>query len=152
MGPGVLSHLDATGRAHMVNVTAKPNTGRHALARCRVVCSRDDLDPQWADVFSAARLAGMQAAKRTAELIPLCHPLLLSGIEVRVERDGREIAIEAEASLIGQTGVEMEALTACATAALTVVAALKVDDPTVAIEDLALWEKSGGRSGEWTRP
>lgn len=149
----------------MVNVTAKAWTHRRALARCLV--SVDVTDDSvvanvrtgtgastdaaaFAELCRVATLAGVQAAKRTATLIPLCHPLAVSHVEVdvRLARLGVEIGSTAEVD--GPTGVEMEALTACAAAALTVVALLGPEGE-VAIDDLGLWEKSGGRSGHWVR-
>ncbi len=146
------THLDDRGNARMVDVTAKARTARRAVARCRVVLGRRPSgggpDP---DVLSEARLAGATAAKRTAELIPLCHPILLDGVTVTTVVDGDAVEIMAVAETVGQTGVEMEALTACALAALSVASAHRHDTDKPVIEGLALWEKSGGRSRDWRR-
>ena len=138
----------------MVNVTAKPFTLRRALARCEVVCGTalEDAGVEWSELLATARIAAIQAAKQTAALIPLCHPLPLESIEVRFHPGARAIAIEAESVVVAQTGVEMEALTACAVAALTLVVGLRRTDPLVSVERLELVEKLGGRSGHWTRP
>lgn len=176
-----LTHIDATGRARMVDVTSKPWTRRRALARCRVdvgeptmrkLSTAGDIPPTirdpstrattgvrgatpesigWAEVLGGARLAGIQAAKQTPTLIPLCHPLTVSSVEVRLSLGRDCVHIEGVAEVIGPTGVEMEALSACSVAALTVAAAVHPIAPTVAINDLGLWEKSGGRSGTWRR-
>jgi cyclic pyranopterin phosphate synthase len=102
-------------------------------------------------LFATARVAGVQASKKTAGLIPLCHPLTGSGVDVRIVAVPEGMSIEAEATTIGPTGVEMEALTACAFAALSALSLLRDSDQRVSIDDLMLWEKSGGRSGAWTR-
>jgi cyclic pyranopterin phosphate synthase len=132
----------------MVDVTAKAWTRRRAVARCRVV---GDPDPAPAELLEEARIAGVQAAKQTAQLVPLCHPL--PGVDVRVAcwRRAGAIEVESRAEVTGPTGVEMEALTACAVAGLTIVAGLGAATPGVSMEDLTLWEKSGGRSGTWVR-
>lgn len=104
-----------------------------------------------ADMLLAARLAGIQAAKRTPSLIPLCHPLTVSRVDVRLAVGDGGIEVEGEAEVVGPTGVEMEALTACAFAALSILFELRRVDPHSSIEDLGLWEKSGGRSGTWSR-
>src|SRR5947209_7439680 len=154
-----LSHLDQTGQARMVDVSAKEPTDRRAVARATV-----EVAPETArvvlrghapkgEVLGTARIAGIQAAKRTAELIPLCHPLPLSyvGIEATVDADHGLIALTAEARTTGPTGVEMEALTAAAVAALTVYDMIKGVDREARITEVVLLEKSGGRSGEWRR-
>jgi len=162
---GALSHLDAAGRARMVDVTGKPWTHRRALARCRVdfdgqaVASLGKSDgptpafasSPWGEILVAAQVAGIQAAKRTAELVPLCHPLTLSNIEVRFSIFDGGVEVEGEAEVVGPTGVEMEALTACAFAALTIVSTFQRSDLLASIGVLELLEKSGGRSGTWTR-
>jgi cyclic pyranopterin phosphate synthase len=149
----------------MVDVTSKPWTRRRALARCRVELGTPSTGgvghvpssgaPSEVDalsrMFATARIAGIQAAKKTAGLVPLCHSLLLSGIEVRIALSPDGIGIEGEVTTTGPTGAEMEALTACVFAALSVVAQLGETHPDVSIEELALWEKSGGRSGSWER-
>ena len=151
-----LSHLDARGRARMVDVSAKPESAREAEAAGRV-CMRpatlaliQEGGVAKGDVLAVARLAGVMAAKRTAELIPLCHPLALTDVEVRitpVEADSC-VEIRATARTVGRTGVEMEALTAVAVAALTVYDMCKAADRAMRIEAVRLVRKSGGRSGE----
>jgi len=157
-----LTHVDRNGRARMVDVSAKPWTVRLALARCRVQFERPPLtgDPlddgttplvSWSEVFEEARLAGIQAAKRTSELIPLCHRLASAHTDVHLQLADGGVAIEGTAQVVAPTGVEMEALTVCATAALAVLAVVLPFDPDASIEDLTLWRKSGGRSGVWER-
>jgi len=166
-----LTHIDGGGTARMVDVSGKPWTRRRALAGCRVVIgppivrdpdgdAGDDgdavRDPRAAsallrEVFAVARIAGVQAAKDTASLVPLCHLLPGLVVDVRITLGSNGIAVEGEAVTTGPTGVEMEALTACAFAALNVVSGLRRTHPETSIEDLALWEKSGGRSGSWER-
>jgi cyclic pyranopterin phosphate synthase len=156
---GGLTHLDPSGRARMVDVGGKPPTERRALARAIVrvtpATARAILegDTPKGDVIGVARIAGIQAAKRTAELIPLCHPLSLSfvGVEGTVDADSGEIVLRAEARTTGPTGVEMEALTAASVAALTVYDMVKGIERGAEIASVALLEKSGGRSGEWRR-
>ena len=152
-----LTHLDAEGRARMVDVGGKDSTRRRAVARATVrmeVATAEALAAGTVpkgDVLAVARVAGIQAAKRTSELIPLCHPLMLSSVTVDlVVGDGR-VDVEAAAEVVDRTGVEMEALTACAVAALTVYDMCKALDRSMVVEDLGLWEKSGGRSGDWRR-
>jgi cyclic pyranopterin phosphate synthase len=155
-----LTHLDAAGRARMVDVGAKPETERIAVAGGRVRCSPEALalavDPQAlkGDVAGAARIAGILAAKRTAELIPLCHPLQLTQVTVDIDADPAlpGLRIRAEARCMGRTGVEMEALTAVSVAALTVVDMIKSADRWCAVEAIGLLHKSGGRSGSVDRP
>jgi cyclic pyranopterin monophosphate synthase len=154
-----LTHLDSTGRARMVDTGAKPVSERRALARAVVRVSPQTAQAILAgeapkgDVIGVARIAGIQAAKRTAELIPLCHPLALSfvGVEGVVDPDAGAVTLTAEARTIGQTGVEMEALTAAAVAALTVYDMVKGVERGAEIAEVALLEKSGGRSGVWRR-
>jgi cyclic pyranopterin phosphate synthase len=154
-----LSHLDAEGRARMVDVSEKPATDRRAVARAVVRVSADTAravaagDAPKGDVLGTARIAGIQAAKRTSELIPLCHPLALSfvGVEGTVDPASGEIVLTAEARTTGPTGVEMEALTAAAVAALTVYDMVKGFERGAKVAEVALLEKSGGRSGQWTR-
>lgn len=152
-----LTHVDEHGKAHMVDVSGKPVTRRVAEARCSVrsvgnVTAVLDHPPGGADLVETARIAGIMAAKRTPTLVPLCHPLLLDGfsVDVAVVPDG--FAVRAVTSVAERTGVEMEALTACAAAALVLVQALLEVDPSASVEDLTLWHKSGGRSGVWERP
>ena len=151
-----LTHLDASGRARMVDVGAKDVTERRALARAVVRMSADTAaagargDAPKGDVISTARIAGIQAAKQTAGLIPLCHPLPLSFADVRIDvRDGL-VEIEAEARTSAQTGVEMEALTAASVAALTVYDMVKGLERGVEIAEIVLLEKTGGRH-DWRR-
>jgi cyclic pyranopterin phosphate synthase len=154
-----LSHLDEQGRARMVDVGAKPVTDRRAVARAVVAMSPATAaavaagDAPKGDVLGTARLAGIGAAKRTGELIPLCHPLNLSFVDVRAEidADAGTVTLTAEARACGQTGVEMEALTAAAIAALTVYDMVKALERGVEVTQVALLEKSGGRSGDWRR-
>ena len=154
-----LTHLDSAGRARMVDVGDKPAADRRAVARAVVRVSRATADAVVAgdapkgDVLGVARIAGIQAAKRTAELIPLCHPLGLSfvGVEASVDADAGLITLVAEARTTGQTGVEMEAMTAASVAALTVYDMVKGLERGAEIAEVVLLEKSGGRSGRWTR-
>lgn len=154
-----LTHLDAAGRARMIDVGEKPATERRAVARAVVHVSAETAravqagDAPKGDVLGVARIAGIQAAKRTSELIPLCHPLSLTfvGVEGTVDRDAGEIELIAQARTTGPTGVEMEALTGAAVAALTVYDMIKGIERGAEIAEVALLEKSGGRSGEWRR-
>ena len=154
-----LTHLDAAGRARMVDVGDKPATERRAVARAVVRVSRKTAeavvagDAPKGDVLGVARIAGIQAAKRTAELIPLCHPLPLSfaGVEASVDAEAGTITLTAEARTTGPTGVEMEAMTAASVAALTVYDMIKGIERGAEIGEVVLLEKSGGRSGHWTR-
>jgi cyclic pyranopterin monophosphate synthase len=150
--PGGLTHLDGRGRARMVDVTGKPLTRRVAVARCSVVTEAVPSRTQdGIDIVEAARFAGILAAKQTASLIPLCHPIRIDGVRVDVELQPHRFEVSAVTEIVERTGVEMEALTACAVAALTLVKALADLDPTASIEDLTVWHKSGGRSGVWER-
>ncbi len=154
--PDQLSHLDETGKAHMVDVGAKPNTERMALARGEVAMRPETLAliragaMKKGDVLTVAQLAGVMAAKRTAELIPLCHPLPLTHIDVTCELDDRlpGVQISAVVRTTGKTGVEMEALTAVSVAALTVYDMAKAVEKTMHIQNIRLVEKHGGRSGD----
>lgn len=151
---GHLTHLDEQGRARMVDVTAKPVTYRRAIARCVVRADEaaiDKLPGAEADAVAAAKVAGVQAAKLTYQLIPLCHPLLLDDIGVDIDRVDGGLAVRATATVQDRTGVEMEALTACGAAGLSLVMALLPLDPMAAVDELTLWHKSGGRSGTWER-
>jgi cyclic pyranopterin monophosphate synthase len=153
---GALTHLDAQGHAHMVDVTAKPLTRRLAVARCTVVTTADAVAAlreagNGVDVVEAARVAGIQGAKQTSSLVPLCHSIRVDHVSVDVEVSLHQIEITAVTAVTERTGVEMEALTACAVAALTVVGSLLELDPEVSMEELTLWHKSGGRSGDWQR-
>jgi cyclic pyranopterin phosphate synthase len=152
-----LTHLRAGGEAHMVDVSRKPATERVAVAEGRVLMRRETLDivqkgnAKKGDVLGAARLAGIMAAKRTHELIPLCHPLALSQIEVEVTPDATlpGVAVTARVKVSGQTGVEMEALTAVSVACLTIYDMVKAVERGMRIEGIRLVEKSGGRSGHY---
>jgi cyclic pyranopterin phosphate synthase len=151
-----LSHLDETGRARMVDVGHKPDTTRTALAAGEVVMRAETLALIQAgaikkgDVLTVAQIAGVMAAKRTSELIPLCHPLPLHNIDVRLETDPAlpGVRITATASTVGKTGVEMEALTAVSVAALTVYDMAKAAEKTMRIQNVRLVEKHGGVSGD----
>ena len=153
-----LSHLDDSGRARMVDVGAKEATERRARARASVRMSAETAtlveagDAPKGDVVSTARIAGIQAAKRTAELIPLCHPLPLSFVDVQLAVDaaGGEVIVSADARTKAQTGVEMEAMTACAVAALTVYDMVKGVERGVEIGPIVLLEKTGGKA-DWRR-
>lgn len=154
-----LSHVDEQGRARMVDVGAKPDTERVAIARGRVQMEPGTLDlieanaVKKGDVLTVAQIAGIQAAKRTQELIPMCHPLLLSHVAVELTpvRSGDEAWVEIQATVQtrGKTGVEMEALTAVSAAALTVYDMCKAVDRAMVISDVRLVHKRGGKSGEW---
>jgi cyclic pyranopterin phosphate synthase len=150
-----LSHFDAAGSPRMVDVTAKPETHRtaraHAFVRMRPAVLRSLPKNPKGNPLEIARIAGIAAAKKTADLIPLCHPLMLThaDVEVRVEKGG--VRIIASAASTGQTGVEMEALTAAAVAALTVYDMTKALDKAIEIQDLYLMEKTGGKSGDYRR-
>jgi cyclic pyranopterin phosphate synthase len=155
-----LTHIDDSGSARMVDVSAKPHTERVATAAARVRCDAATFDlisrgdaPK-GDVLGTARIAGIMAAKRTAELIPMCHPLPLTSVDVDLQLDATMpgVRITATARCTAQTGVEMEALTAAAVAALTVVDMAKASDRWMAVEGLGLLEKRGGKSGSASRP
>ncbi len=152
-----LTHLDENGRARMVDVTPKEPSHRRAVARGRVV-----MDPATAvavgdgalpkgDVLAVARVAGIQAAKRTSELVPLCHPLMIGGVTVDFVVTSDAVEIEAAVETVDRTGVEMEALTACTVAALTIYDMCKAIDRSMVIGEIALWEKTGGKSGDYRR-
>jgi cyclic pyranopterin phosphate synthase len=159
MNDGSLSHLAGDGSARMVDVGAKPVSERRAVARAVVRMAPDTAaavargNGPKGDVIGPARIAGIQAAKRTAELIPLCHPLPLSyvDVEIEVDADAGTAAIRAEARTSAQTGVEMEAMTACSVAALTFYDMVKGLERGVEIAEVMLVEKSGGKSGTWRR-
>ena len=157
---GRLTHFDEAGRARMVEVGAKPETAREAVAS-GVVSMRRDTARLIAggrigkgDVLGVARLAGIQGLKRTAELIPLCHPLRITGVELELEVDERaaQVRIRAAVRAYDRTGVEMEALTAVSVAALTVYDMCKAVDRDMEIGAVRLESKSGGKSGDWRRP
>lgn len=154
-----LSHLDAEGRARMVDVGAKPETARTARAEGSITMKPETLaaiernDVSKGDVLATARIAGIMAAKRTADLIPLCHPLPLTdaGVEIAVDRALPGLRVTGWASTHGRTGVEMEALTAVTVALLTVYDMAKGMDRGMEISGIRLLEKRGGKSGDWTR-
>lgn len=153
--PAKLSHFDRSGQAAMVDVSAKPPTRRTARASAFVELSAAVLaalpaNPK-GNPLEVARFAGIQAAKRTAELIPMCHPLPLSHVEVETEFAAEGVRITATAATVGPTGVEMEALTAAAVAALTVYDMTKALDKSIVIRSIQLEEKSGGKSGPFKR-
>ena len=154
---GDFTHLDDQGRARMVDVGDKASSRRKAIARAEIQMSPETIQaltqggiPK-GDVLAVARVAGIQAAKKTAELIPLCHPLPLTSVTVEFEIKEDRVEIESKAETFGQTGVEMEALTACSVAALTIYDMCKALDRLMVIESVALWEKEGGKSGDWKR-
>ena len=155
--PRALSHVDARGRIKMVDVGDKPATHREAVARGTITMSPDALRlirrgaVKKGDPLQAARLAGILAAKQTAALIPLCHPLPLSSVNVELTARARGYEVEARVRTTSQTGVEMEALTAVAVAALTVYDMVKAVDKTMVIGDIRVMFKSGGRSGTYRR-
>lgn len=152
----MLTHLDPQGRANMVDVTAKAVTAREALAEARVRMLPatlqmivDGAHPK-GDVFAVARIAGIQAAKKTSDLIPLCHPLMLTSVKVELSGEGTDtVLIRARCKLAGQTGVEMEALTAASVAALTIYDMCKAVDKGMVIAAVRLLEKKGGKSGDF---
>ena len=150
-----LSHYDAAGSVRMVDVSAKPETRRtaraHAFVRItRAVLKKLPENPK-GNPLEIARIAGIGAAKRTSELIPLCHPLMLTHADVEVTLEGHGVRIIASAATTGQTGVEMEALTAASVAALTVYDMTKALDKSIEIQDVYLLEKTGGKSGDFRR-
>ncbi len=154
-----LTHLDASGAARMVDVGAKAETQRLAVASGRVSMLPETLQllrqgaHKKGDVLAVARIAGIQAAKRCSDLIPLCHPLMLNSVDVDFELDeaGSAVAIEARCKVSGKTGVEMEALTAVSVAALTIYDMCKAVDRGMTIGDITLEQKRGGKSGDWQR-
>ena len=153
-----LTHLDAAGAAHMVDVGGKAATSRRAVARGRIamvpaaVSAIRDGAARKGDVLAVARVAGIMAAKRTAELIPLCHPLPLTSVALDLAIDGNGVTATATAATDGRTGVEMEALTAVSVALLTLYDMAKSIDKSMTIHDIRLIEKTGGRSGAWRAP
>ena len=152
-----LSHVDERGRVRMVDVGAKPATSREAVARGSITMSAEAIrlirtgQVKKGDPLQAARIAGIMAAKQTSSLIPLCHPLNLSGVDVDLLPTARGYDIEARVRTTGQTGVEMEALTAVAVAALTVYDMVKAVDKRMTISAIRLMKKTGGKSGTFTR-
>lgn len=152
---GQFSHIDAAGKLRMVDVTNKRPTKRQAMARCLVVTTADldALEPRidGMDPAHAARVAGVHAAKRTSDLIPLCHSLNLNDVDVQLTPYEGGIEITATVTATQRTGVEMEALTACAFAALSIMDSLHASDPNARVDDLVLMKKEGGKSGTWGR-
>ncbi len=152
-----LSRLDPLGGARMVDVSPKEQTHRRALARCKVAMLPETTAKVASnaitkgDVLATARVAGIQAAKRTSDLIPMCHPLLVGTVHVDFTIGDDYVEVEAKVDTVDRTGVEMEAMTACAIAALTVYDMCKTTDRTMSVGDLMLWEKTGGSSGPWKR-
>ncbi len=151
------THLDPLGHARMVDVTPKEPTHRRAVARAKVFMKPETTEAianrevKKGDVLAVARVAAIQAAKRTSDMIPLCHPLLIGAVSVSFEIGDDHVAVEASVETIDRTGVEMEALHACSVAALTIYDMCKSADRGMTIGDLALWEKTGGRSGTYRR-
>jgi len=158
MNDAGFTHLDETGAAHMVDVGDKQATRRRAVARCVVnmeeatASAIADGNTKKGDVLAVARIAGIQAAKRTPDIIPLCHPLLISKVSVDLSVGVSSVEIESVVETTGPTGVEMEALHACTAAALTIYDMCKALDRAMVISEVMLIEKSGGRSGNFQRP
>jgi len=151
------THLDPMGRARMVDVTEKEPTHRRAVARCKgfmrpeTTAAIANREVHKGDVLAVARVAGIQAAKRTSDMIPLCHPLMVGAVTVSFDLGEDHVAVEAFVDTVDRTGVEMEALHACSVAALTIYDMCKSGDRSMTIGELALWEKTGGRSGTYRR-
>lgn len=153
-----LTHLDATGAAHIVDIGDKAATRRRAVAQARLLGKAETLaailggDLKKGDALAVARVAGIMAAKKTADLIPLCHPIALTKVSVAIEADGEAaLLVRATAETTGQTGVEMEALVAASTAALTLYDMAKALDRGMVVTDICVLEKSGGKSGDFRR-
>lgn len=153
-----LTHLDETGAARMVDVSGKDVTVRTATATGRVLVSREVVAllrsggvPK-GDALAVARIAGIQAAKRTPDLVPLCHPIAIHGVTVDLRVEDDAVAVTATVRTADRTGVEMEALTCVAVAGLALIDMVKAVDPAAVITDVRVEEKTGGRSGEWRRP
>jgi cyclic pyranopterin phosphate synthase len=159
MAEPTLTHIDAEGRARMVDVSDKAETTREATARGRIVMAAETLalalsgKAQKGDVRAVAEIAGVMAAKRTSDLVPMCHPLMLTSVKVAVEPcvDATGLEVTATVRTRGQTGVEMEALTAASVALLTLYDMLKAADRGMVIDQVRLMSKSGGTSGDWSR-
>ena len=151
------THLDPLGRARMVDVTPKEPTHRRAIARGKVFMRPEtttavmNREVKKGDVLAVARVAAIQAAKRTSDMIPLCHPLLIGAVHVNFEVADDYIEVEVQVDTVDRTGVEMEALHACSVAALTIYDMCKSADRAMVIGEIALWEKTGGRSGTYRR-
>jgi cyclic pyranopterin monophosphate synthase len=152
-----LSHIDADGRARMVDVSPKEPTRRRAIARCEVVMESSTVakivsnEMAKGDVLAVARIAGIQGAKLTSQLIPLCHQLNISSVLITFAIESDRVLVESTVDVIDRTGVEMEAMTACGVAALTIYDMCKAVDRSITIGELKLWEKTGGRSGVYRR-
>lgn len=153
-----LTHLNAKGEAHIVDIGDKAQTKRRAVAGAKIVAEPATIEAiignglKKGDALAVARIAGIMAAKKTSELIPLCHPLALTKVAIDIEQDGTNgLSIRALAETTGQTGVEMEALVAASTAALTLYDMAKAIDRSMVVTDLCLLEKSGGKSGDYSR-
>ena len=150
-----LTHLDARGNAHIVDIADKPATRRRAIATARLAAGADTIalimggQLKKGDALAVARIAGIMAAKKTSDLIPLCHPLMISKVSVEFTLAERHIDVEATVKVEGKTGVEMEALTACSVACLTIYDMLKAVDRAMTITDIRLAEKTGGKSGPY---
>ncbi|MDV3456639.1 cyclic pyranopterin monophosphate synthase MoaC [Sphingomonas sp. HF-S4] len=150
-----LTHLDSTGAAHMVDIAGKPVTAREAVATGRITMSAQaaaairEGSVQKGDVLATSRIAGIMAAKKTAELIPLCHPLPLTRVAIDLAPDASGVTVTATAATEGKTGVEMEALTAASVALLTLYDMAKALDKAMVIGDIRLLTKTGGKSGDW---
>ena len=155
MSDATFSHLDPLGRARMVDVTPKEPTHRRAVARCKVfmqaatTAAIANREVKKGDVLAVARVAGIQAAKRTSDMIPLCHPLLIGSVTINFEIGETFVAVECHVDTIDRTGVEMEALHACSVAALTIYDMCKAVDRGMTITDVRLLEKLGGKSGHY---
>jgi cyclic pyranopterin phosphate synthase len=157
-GPGGLTHVDKTGAARMVDVSAKPESARQAVASGKVFVSaevvvalRGEGVPK-GDALGVARIAGIMGAKRTPDLVPLCHPIALTGVKVNLEVADDAVLIEAVVKTTDRTGVEMEALTAVAVAGLAVIDMVKAIDPAAVLSDVRVETKDGGKTGHWERP
>ena len=152
-----LTHIDEDGKAQMVDVGYKEDTNRSATASGKVFMDIETIDAlkkqefEKGDVLGVARVAGIQAAKKTSDLIPLCHPLVINFVSVDFKIKERHVEIEATVKTFGKTGVEIEALTACSVAALTIYDMCKAVDKSITIEEVKLLEKTGGKSGNWYR-
>ena len=152
-----LSHVDATGAAHMVDVSAKPSSVRRAVAAGRVATLPNVVDLLRAgslakgDALAVARIAGIMGAKRTSDLLPLCHPIAVHSVAVDLDLRESSVEITATVQTADRTGVEMEALTAVAVASLALIDMIKAVDPAAAIEDVRVLRKEGGKTGEWVR-
>ncbi|MEO3812052.1 cyclic pyranopterin monophosphate synthase MoaC [Sphaerisporangium sp. B11E5] len=153
-----LTHLDESGAARMVDVSGKDVSARTALASGRVLLSREAVavlragDVPKGDAIGVARIAGIQGAKRTPDLIPLCHPIAVHGVKVEIEVEDDGVRITARVKTADRTGVEMEALTAVTVAALAMIDMIKAVDPAAVITDVRVEEKTGGKTGVWSRP